>query len=80
MPCERGGVSGEDVIQPALHVHEARQAGHIDPGCLVQSGQERPQLAFPDPYNPGGLYPLVPTANPRWRQPIEELDVCGAPV
>jgi hypothetical protein len=53
--------------------------GYVVTAQHVVEGQPKPELAFPDPYAPGSLYPRVETLNPEWKHPIEELDVAVLP-
>lgn len=45
----------------------------------VIEAQPKPELAFPNPYKPGELYPLVESSGPDWRHPIEDLDLALLP-
>lgn len=45
----------------------------------VIDAQTKVWLAFPDPYNPGGLYPLIETDGPDWIHPVEGLDLAVLP-
>jgi hypothetical protein len=45
----------------------------------VIDGQPDPELVFPDPYEPGGLYPPQKTDGPDWKQPLENVDLAVLP-
>ncbi len=45
----------------------------------VIDGQPKPELIFPDPYEPGALYPPQETDGPDWKQPLENVDVAVLP-
>ena len=45
----------------------------------VIDGQPHLDLAFPDPYHPGQLYPLQKTEGPDWKQPLDNVDLAVLP-
>lgn len=45
----------------------------------VIDGQPKPELVFPDPYTPGGLYPPQETEGPDWMQPLADVDLAVLP-
>jgi len=45
----------------------------------VIDGQPHLDLAFPDPYHPGKLYPLQKTEGPDWKQPLDKVDLAVLP-
>jgi hypothetical protein len=45
----------------------------------VIDGQPNPGLVFPDPYNPGDVYPEQKTDGPNWKQPIKGVDLAVLP-
>lgn len=53
--------------------------GYLVTAHHVVDGQPKLDLAFPDPYDPGALYPLVPTSGPDWLQPLADVDLAVLP-
>jgi len=46
----------------------------------VIDDQAKPELVFPDPHIPGGLYPPQPTERPDWLEPLgEKVDIAVLP-
>jgi Trypsin-like peptidase domain len=56
-----------------------RWYGYVLTAHHVIDGQPRPDLLFPDPYDPGQLYPAVATEGPEWKQPLPRVDLAVLP-
>jgi hypothetical protein len=76
---ERKALGTGFYVRIPSETHAEAWYGYVVTAHHVIDGQPNVDLVFPDPTDPGKLYPTVETDGPDWRQPIENVDLAVLP-